>query len=103
MPIVEYVALNGKTIGQICGKHSRRSPAINRPCVDLVISVGIPERSKMCPIIVSTVLVFGIQVRRLYTPTAANRFCNKILGSKQQRSEARYAVHFPKLKRSLFR
>ncbi len=59
MPIVEYVALNGKTIGQICGKHSRRSPAINRPCVDLVISVGIPERSKMCPIIVSTVLVFS--------------------------------------------
>ena len=59
MPVVENVAFNGKTVGQICGKHSRGSPAVDCPCVHLIASVRIPDRRKMCPVVIGAVFIFS--------------------------------------------
>ena len=59
MPIVKYVAFNGKAVGQVCGKHSRGSPAVERPSIHLVISVRHPNGREMRPIIIGAVFIFA--------------------------------------------
>ena len=59
VPIVEYIAFNGKTVGQICGKHSRGSPAVNCPSINRIRSVGIPHGCEVRSVIVGAVFVLS--------------------------------------------
>ena len=59
VPIIKDIALNCNAVGQICGKHSRGRPTVYCPSINLVIPIGIPDRRKMRPIIIGTILIFS--------------------------------------------